>query len=171
MRLVVAEQLGDAEVEQLHLAVGRHQDVRRLQVAVDDQVGVGVRDRRLHVEEQPDAVLDAEPLVVAVAIDVPAVDVLEDQVRLAGPRYAGVDQPRDVRVRQPREDVAFAPEPVLAFPPEERGVQQLDRGPALEAAVAALGQPDAAHSALVDRRHQRVWADRLAGQRGSRSAG
>ena len=34
-------------------AVDQH--VRRLQVAVDDQVGVRVRDRRQHVEEQPDA--------------------------------------------------------------------------------------------------------------------
>ena len=98
------EQLGDAEVEQLDLAVAGHEHVRRLQVAVDDQVGVGVRDRRQDVEEQADARLDAEPLVVAVAIDVLAVDVLEHQVGLTGARHAGVDQPRDVRVREPGED-------------------------------------------------------------------
>ena len=119
-RLVVAEQLGDAEVEQLDLAVAGDQHVRRLEVAVDDQVGVGVRDRRLDVQEQADAILDAEPLVVAEAIDVLAVDVLEHQVRLAGPRDAGVDQPGDVRVRQARQHRAFAAEPGLAFPSEQR---------------------------------------------------
>ena len=83
---------------------------------MDDQVGVGVRDRRQHVEEQADARLDAEPLVVAVAIDVLAVDVLEHQVGLPGARHAGVDQPGDVRVRQPGEDRALAAEPRLALP-------------------------------------------------------
>ena len=164
-RFVVAEQLGDAEIEQLHLAVAVHEDVRRLQVAVDDQVGVGVRDRRLDVQEEADACLDAEPLVVAVAIDVLAVDVLEHEVGLTGPRDAGVDQPRDVGVRQLGEDRAFAAEPGLPFPPEQRRVQQLDRGAALEAAVAALGEPDAAHPALVDRRDERVAAEGDPGQR------
>ena len=41
--------------------------------------------------------LDAERPIVAVLIDVAAVDVLEHEVRLAGGRDAGVDQPRDVR--------------------------------------------------------------------------
>ena len=111
-----SEQLGDAEVEQLDLAVVGHEHVRRLQVAVDDQVGVGVRDGRLHVQEQADALLDAEALVVAEAIDVLAVDVLEHQVRLTGARHPGVDQPGDVRVRQPGEDRPLALEPGLPFP-------------------------------------------------------
>ncbi len=119
-RFVVAEQLGDAEVEQLDLAAGGDEHVRRLQVAVDDQVGVGVRDRRLDVQEQADARLDAEPLVVAVAIDVLAVDVLQHQVGLPGSRDAGVDQPRDVRVRELGQHRPFAAEPALAFPPEQR---------------------------------------------------
>ena len=164
-RFVVAEQLGDAEVEQLDLAVAGHEHVRRLQVAVDDQVGVGVRDRRLDVQEQADAILDAEPLVVAEAIDVLAVDVLEHQVGLTGARDPGVDQPGDVGVGQPGEDRSLAAEPGLPFPPEERRVQQLDRGAALVAAVAALGEPDAAHPALVDRRDERVAAEGDPGQR------
>ena len=73
-----------------------------------------------------------------------AVDVLEHEIRLAGRRDAGVDQMRDVRMAQPREDGAFAPEPLLAGAADQRDVQQLDRGASLEAAVAALGEPDAA---------------------------
>ena len=62
--------------------------------------------------------------------------------------------------REPGEDAC--PRAGSVSPPvaaDQRGVQQLDRGPALEAAVAALGQPDAAHAAVADRRHERVGAD------------
>ena len=57
-----------------------------------------VRHRGQHVEEQPHARRDVERRVVAVAVDALAVDVLEDQVRLARAGHAGVDQARDVRV-------------------------------------------------------------------------
>ncbi len=56
---VALDQLGDAEVEQLDLTVGADEHVGRLDVAVDDQVGVGVRDRFEDVEEQAEAGLDA----------------------------------------------------------------------------------------------------------------
>ena len=134
---VVLNQLGDAEVEQLDLSCRRHEDVRRLQVAVHDQVGVGVRDRRLDVEKEADARLDAEPLLVAEAIDVTAGDVFEHQVRLAGARDAGVDQPGDVRMGEAREEGAFALEALLAAAADQRGVQQLQRRLTLEAAVAS----------------------------------
>ena len=69
-------------------------------------------------------------------------------------RDAGVDQVRDVRMRQPGEDGAFAPEPLFAGAADQRDVEQLDGRAALEAAVAALGQPDAAHAALADQRRR-----------------
>ena len=89
-------------------------------------------------------------VLVAVAVDGLTVDVLEDEIRLARRRHARIDEARDVRVRDPGEDVAFAPEPLLAGAAHQRDVQQLDRRAPLEAAVAALGQPDAAHPALAD---------------------
>ena len=48
LRDVWAQQLGDPEVEQLRIAVGRDQDVRRLEVAMDDQVLVRVLHRVAH---------------------------------------------------------------------------------------------------------------------------
>ena len=110
-----------------------------------------------------DARLDAERVLVAVAIDRLAVDVLEDEVGLAARRDAGVDQPRDVRVGQPREQAALALESLLAARrarAHQRQVEQLDRGAALEAPVRALGQPDGPHAALPDRRDQPIGADR-----------
>ena len=46
------KQLGDAEIEQLGNAVGRHQDIARLDVAVDDQFLMGVVDGRADCPEQ-----------------------------------------------------------------------------------------------------------------------
>ena len=88
---------------------------------------------------------------VAVRVDVPALDELEHEVRLAGVRDAGVDQPGDVRMGEPREDGALAPEALFAAAADQRGVEQLDRDLAFEAAVAARRQPHAAHAAVADR--------------------
>ncbi len=47
-----------------------------------DEVGVRVRDGGENIEKEPDARFDAERVLVAIAIDWQAVDVLEHQVRL-----------------------------------------------------------------------------------------
>ena len=86
----------------------------------------------------------AERALVAVAVDGLPVDVLEDQIGLAGRRDAGVDEVRDARMAEAREDGAFAPEALFAGAADQRDVQQLDRRAALEPAVAAFGEPDAA---------------------------
>src|SRR5204863_3437046 len=95
-----------------------------------------------------------------------AVDKLQDQERLTGRRNTRIDEPGDVRVSDPREKIAFAPETLLACPAHERGMQQLDGNLALVAAVAAAGEPHAAHAALPEWRLQRIRADRLTGQSG-----
>jgi hypothetical protein len=163
-------QLGDAEVEQLDLAVDADQHVHRLDVAVDDQVGVRVRDRREHVEKEPQPVVDPQRALVAILVDGDAVDVLEDQVGLSRGGHARVDQVRDVRVRDAREDVPLAAEALLGGAPEPRDVEQLDGGAPFEAAVAALRQPHAAGPALADERDQPVGAQHLAGERRRRRA-
>ena len=92
------QKLGDTEVEQLDAAIGADEDVRRLEVTVDDEVGVRVRDGGENIEKEPDARFDAERVLVAIAINRQAVDVFEDEVRLRGCRDAGVDEARDVRM-------------------------------------------------------------------------
>ena len=54
--------------------------------------------------------------------------------------------------------------------PTSAAFSSLTRGAALEAAVAALREPDAAHAAVADRRDERVGADGHAGQRRARAA-
>ncbi len=165
VRLVGLDQLGDAEVEQLHLAVARDEHVRRLQVAVDDQVRVRVRDGREHVEQQPQPRVDAQRSPIAIFVEALAVDVFQHEERLAGRRDARIDEMRDVRMREPREDAAFAPEARFARAADERRVQEFHRGAAFEAAVAAFREPDRAHAALADERHEPVRADDGAGHR------
>ena len=125
-----------------------------------DQVRVRVRDGRLHVEEQADrASTSRHSSSQCRSMCRPST--------CSSTRYGWpvLDTPasirrRDVRMREPREDRAFALEALSAGAADERGVEQLDRRLAFEAAVAALGQPDAAHAAVADGRDQRVGADR-----------
>ena len=58
LRASLRHELGDSEVEQLHGAVGRDQDVRRLEVAMDDQIGVRVAHGLEHGEKQAQPCLD-----------------------------------------------------------------------------------------------------------------
>jgi hypothetical protein len=77
-----------------------------------------------------------------------------------------VDQVRDVRMLEPREEAPLAAKPLLSRTADRGCVQDLDRGGAREAAVAALGQPDAPHPSLADERQQGVGPHRLTDERG-----
>jgi hypothetical protein len=97
--------------------------------------------------------------------------VLEHQVRLAAGREPGVEQARDVRVREPREDAALALEAARAVAAHQCEIEQLDRRLPFVAAVAAAGEPDAAHAAVAKARLEGVAAERpafeaLAGREG-----
>ena len=113
-RILVLEQLGDSEIEDFHRSVMADQDVRRLEIAVYDQVGVGVGDGLEHVEKQPDSRFDVEPVLVAIAVDVIALNVLENEIRLSGVRHSGIDQFGDIGMCQTAEDDALALESLLA---------------------------------------------------------
>src|SRR5262249_55450774 len=142
------EQLGDAEIEQLRVAGPVDEDVGRLDVAVDDQVGVRMGDGLENVEKEAEPLLDPEAAVPAIGVDRLALDVLEHEVGLAGCGHAGVEEPGDVGIGQTREDLALAAEPLLARAADEARVEQLDGGGALEAPVAAAREPDVAHASL-----------------------
>jgi hypothetical protein len=84
------EQLGDAEVEELRRPVGGDEDVRRLDVAVDDEVTVRVRDAAADGEEQFEPRRGREVARGAVVVDAHALDVLHGEERLAVGRDAAV---------------------------------------------------------------------------------
>ena len=78
--------LGDAEVDHLghrHAVVQRHEDVRRLDVPVDDPLLVRVLNRLTDLDEQIEPLLGGEIRLVAVIRDPAALDPFHDEVRAA----------------------------------------------------------------------------------------
>ncbi len=157
------EQLGDAEVEQAHVVEWRDQDVRRLEVAVHDQVGVRVADRVADLQEQLHARGHARPARAAPVGDRFAFHVFQREVGLVVAADAGVEQARDVRVLQPREDLALAGEAQAQVGIGQARAQQLQRDPPLVQAVRAPRQPDLAHAAFAEHAFEFVRADGGAG--------
>ena len=151
-RMIRLQQLGDAEVEQLHLAGARHQDVRGLQVPVDDERLVRVLRGLADAAEETQAIVDGQPVRVGVRRDRRAVDVLHHQVRRALRCVAGIDQAGDVGMREAGEDVALGREAEGAVR-ARRASHQLQRDALLVLAVVALGQVDGAHAAVAEDVH------------------
>ena len=85
---VARDQLRDAEVQQLDLAIHADEHIGRLDISMHDQVCVRVGDGLQHIEKETDARLNPQRLLVAVAVDGLTVHVLENEVRLAHCRYA-----------------------------------------------------------------------------------
>jgi hypothetical protein len=140
-----AEELGDAEIEQLRHALRRHEDVRGFEVAVDDQVLVRVLDRPADVDEQLEARPQVQPLIVAVTIQRRALHVLHDQIRLRIFGFARVDQPGDVRMVEAGEDLALGAEAQAEI--DGRGaVDDLDGGLGRELVIGPLAQEDGARA-------------------------
>jgi hypothetical protein len=150
------QQRSDAEIEQLHLALLGHEDVRRLEIAMDDEIAVSVRNGREHVEEQTDALLDAETALVAILIDAFAAHVFQNEVRLATGFDTGIQQTGDVRMLQAGEHSPFTRKALLRWMPDERGIEELHRDLPFEPTIAAMCQPDCAHAAEAERPLQRV---------------
>ena len=90
-------------------AVGRHEDVGRLDVPVHHQVLVGVLHGPADVEEEAQALPDAEAFLGAQYRERPALDVLHDEVRAAVRRGAAVEKAGDVGMLQVREDLSLGP--------------------------------------------------------------
>ena len=104
------EQLGNAEVQELCRPVRSDEDVLRLDVAVDDEPLVGVRDAVTDLQKERETIVEREIALRAVPIDRHAVDVLHHEI---GPTLGGraaVEQPRDVGVLQPGEKLPLAME-------------------------------------------------------------
>src|SRR6185503_745878 len=110
------EQLGDAEVEQLHCAIRRHENVRWLEIPMHDQVLVCMRYRLAHDDEQLDTRREREPVSIAPGVDALAIDVLEHEKALAARGDAHVQQARDVGIAEPAEQPAFASETLVRMP-------------------------------------------------------
>ena len=154
----VLEQFRDTEVEQLHVPRLGDEDVRRLEIAVHDQVGMRERDGPAQLQQQSQAGIYVEPARIAPVVNALAQHILEHQVAGTVGREAGALQLRDVGMGEPRQQFAFACEAGVQQC-SRRGIgrggpQQLDRGATLIKAIASAGKPDLAHAAAADHRQQ-----------------
>ncbi len=93
--------MGEAEVEELHAPVVADEDVRRLQVAVQDAAGVGVREPLRHPFRDPQRLVDGEGTL----LDPPGQRLASEQfhheirARRAGPHVVDGHDGRMVELR------------------------------------------------------------------------
>ena len=130
-RLLLIQQLRDAEVEQPNLSVGGDQDVGGLQIPVHHELRVCVGDGIGDLRKQPDPRPCIELPIATVLVDGPPSTYSIARNGRCASRQAGVIETRDVRVRQRREDVALARHPFgevrsAATPGAEVSVRQVD---------------------------------------------
>ncbi len=85
-----AQEPGDAEVEQLRLSFRRHENVGRLEVAMDDQILVRVGDRGADFAEQLQPFVHRERMRRAVVQEWPPLHILHDEEGLAVPGCSSV---------------------------------------------------------------------------------
>ena len=141
------------------------QDVRRLQVAVDDPLAVGVLHGLADREEQVQPLAGRELLLIAVVDDRDALDQLHDEVRPAALRRAGVEDAGDVGVVHQREGLPLGLEAGDDVARVHPRLDDLERDLAAHG-LLLLGDEHQAHAPLADLLHQLVGADHRAGPLG-----
>ena len=162
--------LGQAEVDDLGdglAVVEADEDVRGLQVAVDDALLMGVLDGLANRDEELEPLLDREADVVAVLGDRHAFDVFHDEVRPAFVGHAAVKDLGDVGMVHQGEGLPLGLEPREDLARVHARLDELEGDAALDR-LGLLGDPDGAHAAFADLLQQLVAADFLAGALGCR---
>ena len=173
------KQFGDPEVEELRarpagLVLG-HEDVRRLEVAVDDEAPVCGAHSRADLGEEAEPVLNGEPPPVAVGRDGLALDELHREVRppVEAPALgdAAVEEAGDVGVVEAGEDLALLAEPGEHGLGVHPAPDELERGALAVSAVGALGEEDVPHPTSADAADDLPRPDALAHGAAVRLAG
>ncbi len=144
---IAAEQLRDAEIKQLGNARRRHENICRLQIAMDDQVAMRVGHRIAHVAHERATRLGVELLAVAVFRDRNAFDVIHRKIRQAVGCRAAIEKANDVGMIETRENLALLPEPFQHFAEGQAGAQDLERDEMIEFGIGAAREVDLTHAA------------------------
>ena len=143
-----------------------HEHVRRLEVAMDDALLVGVLDGLADRDEQREPFAGGQPVAIAVVGDRNAGHVLHHEVRPALVGRARVEHPGDVRVGHHREGLPLGVEPGHHLAGVHPDLDHL-QGDLAADRVLLFRKVDHAHPALtedgqdpVGANPQRVRADR-----------
>ena len=160
----LGDRLRDAEVDDFRrrpVIPHRNQNVRWLEVAVDDAFLMRVLDTLAHLEEEREALLGPETHPVAVRCDGLAFHVLHREVRpsvLSGP---SVEDCGDGRMVHQSKRLALRLEPRDHLPAVHARFDQL-QGDQASHRMGLLGHPDLAHPAFAEPIEQPVRAQRSA---------
>ena len=164
--------LGDAEIDDLghrHAVVQRDQDVRRLDVAMDDPFLMRVLDRLADLDEQLEPLVRGEIVLVAVIGDLHAAHQFHDEVGPARFGRARVENFGDVRMIHQRQRLPLGFEPGDDLLGVHAQLDDLQRHPPPHRFLL-LGHIDDAAAAFADLLEQLVTADPVAGPFQSRAA-
>src|SRR5262245_57696107 len=142
-------ELGNPEIEQPRTTLDVDQNVRWLQVTMDDavlmRVSHGVQD--LFEQAQPRGQIEVS--VIGVIQQRPSLDVLHHQIGKAFVRAATVENARDIRVLEMGENLPFASEAVEQRAAVHAALHDLDGDIFPKYVVIAAGPVDAAHATLA----------------------
>src|SRR5439155_26386506 len=155
----LGEQLGDAEVEDLHASRSVQEDVRWLEVAVDDEASVGVLDRLTDRENHPEPLLHAESPSIAVLGDRSPLHALHDDDGTAVRRDPAVEEAGDAGMLQAGQDLALLEKPAFRVNARHAPLQELDGHLLVELAVHTLGQVHDTHTAFAQLTLEPIGAD------------
>src|SRR5580700_4406394 len=117
--------------------------------------------RAHNIEKKPNARVHVELLLVTILIDRQSFDIFKDEIGFSIGCHASIHQFCDMRMSELTENLALTRKPLDAYSRGHRKSQKLDRYATIEAAIASLSQPHAAHPALANQRHQAVCPDFL----------
>ena len=107
---LAGEKTGYAEIRHLYASVGKQHDVLRLDVAVDDALGMGVHEGAEYLRREMHSLLDPDDsLLLDVIFEGYAVDVLHDDI-LKRRTVAYVENLDDIRVVEQRDRAGFVAE-------------------------------------------------------------
>ena len=163
--IAIAE-LGDPEVQQLHVTAIGHQDVGGLQVLVDHQARVRVGDRARDQHEQAQTIANRQLRIRDVLIDRTTIDVLQREIRLPAAGHARVVESGDIRMVERGQNLALGDEPVRERGVPPRAVGELQRDRTVHHHVGAMRQPDGPHSTPRDPPDHPVRTDGVRNRRG-----
>ena len=153
------QELRDAEIEQLGDALCGDQDIRRLDVAMDDQAAMSRFDGPPHRHEETKT-----GCYVVAAFDTEAVDgqaghILHDEVGPAVLQDPTVEKPGDIRMFETGKDAPFhqkTPQQLLGF---EAALDDLEGHPLVEGPVRPLGEVHDSHATATELSHDPVRTD------------
>src|SRR6266446_8311370 len=150
-------------IRQARDALGSNQDISRLEVAVNDQVLMGIVDGSADVLEESEALGGAELVRVAVGVDRLPLNVLHDEVgeRIFG--GAAIQQAGDIGMVQAGQDLALTATILDDVFSVLAALDELDGHFFLKGPIGTGGQVHGTHTSLADFSNDLIRTDVLAG--------